>query len=396
MSRSGSDTPPPWRLTRRVVVVASVVLLVAGAVAGWFLLAPDNDNSSAGNSPTYDLATVERRDLRVGTRVSGRWGYGTQQPIPIRRSGTVTWLPPVGKQASLGDVLVRVDDRPVVLMYGATPAYRAMNAGGQPDPVPSAPRQSEPPPAAGPDSGMQKQTPAPDEPEPEPVPPAVGPDVEQLELGLSRLGYSGFTVDEEFTDATAAAVRAWQEDLGVPPTGRVEFGDVVFLPGPIRLHPSPGSLGQGVSDSSVQQSGIQRLVTAEVDDADWAQAGVRVEVTLPNQKTATGKVIAVGSVGDDSEGGAGSGGMAAQRVTIRLMRDYPKIGPGPVEVTYVSARADGVLTVPVTALVALAEGGYGVQVADGGYVAVEPGLYAEGLVEVRGDLEPDTEVRVPK
>jgi peptidoglycan hydrolase-like protein with peptidoglycan-binding domain len=393
VSRSKLDLPPRWGQTRRVVVVASVVVLVAGAVAGWFLLAPDNDGSSAENAPAYDLATAERRDLRVGTRVSGRWGYGAQQPIPIRRSGTVTWLPPVGEQASLGDVLVRVDDRPVVLMYGATPAYRAMDAGGQPDPVPPEPRQSESPPATGPDGGVQKQAPAPEEPEP--VPPAVGPDVEQLELGLSRLGYSGFTVDEEFTDATASAVRAWQEDLGVPATGRVEFGDVVFLPGPIRLHPSPGSLGQGVSDSSVQQSGTQRLVTAEVADADWAQAGVRVEVTLPNQKTTTGKVIAVGSVGDGSEGGAGSGGMAAQRVTIRLTRD-PKVGPGPVEVTYVSARADDVLTVPVTALVALAEGGYGVQVADGGYVAVEPGLYAEGLVEVGGDLEVGTKIRVPK
>ncbi|MDQ6523258.1 peptidoglycan-binding domain-containing protein [Nocardioides sp. LHD-245] len=373
---------------KRAMVAALVILLAMAGVVGWVLIAPDDEGAAGEDATPYDLVNVERRDLRVGIRVSGRWGYGAQQPIPIRRSGTVTWLPPVGEQASLGDVLVRVDDRPVVLMYGATPAYRTMDTGSRPDPSPSGP------PGADPDNGEKNPTP-PTVPE-EPVPASVGPDVEQLELGLSRLGYSGFTVDEEFTDATAAAVRAWQEDLGAPATGRVEFGDVVFLPGPIRLHPSPGSLGQGVSDSSVQQSGTQRLVTAEVDDADWAQAGVRVEVTLPNQKTTTGKVVAVGSVGGDSEGGGGSSGMAAQRVTIRLTRDYPRIGPGPVEVTYVSARADDVLTVPVTALVALAEGGYGVQVADGGYVAVEPGLYAEGLVEVGGDLEVGTKIRVPK
>ena len=46
------------------------------------------------------------------------------------------------------------------------------------------------------------------------------------------------------------------------------------------------------------------------------------------------------------------------------------------------------LTVPVAALVALAEGGYGVEVVDGRrtrYVAVETGLFAGGRVEVTGD-----------
>ena len=46
-----------------------------------------------------------------------------------------------------------------------------------------------------------------------------------------------------------------------------------------------------------------------------------------------------------------------------------------------------VLTVPVAALVALAEGGYGLQVVDGAtsrFVAVETGLFASGRVEVSG------------
>ncbi len=360
----------------RVVVAAAVVLLLASAVTGWVLIGPADDDVTASQTPSYDVATVKRHDLRVGTRFSGRWGYGAQQSIPIRATGTVTWLPAAGQQADLGDVLVRVDNLPVVLMYGATPAYRSMNAGSQPEaPPPSGPRNSKQKPATPPKA----------------VPPSVGPDVEQLERGLSQLGYTGFTVDEEFTAGTAAAVRAWQEDLGVPQTGRIDLGDVVFLPGPIRLHPSPQSLGRSVSDSSVQQSGTERLVTAAVEDADWAEAGVRVEVTLPNQKIVPGRVIAVSGSGDSE-----SGGMGNQHVTIRLTHDHAQVGPGPVEVTYVSARRDNVLTVPVTALVALAEGGYAVELADSGYVAVKPGLYAEGLVEVTGDLKPGTKVRVPQ
>ena len=46
---------------------------------------------------------------------------------------------------------------------------------------------------------------------------------------------------------------------------------------------------------------------------------------------------------------------------------------------------EGVLAVPVGALVALSEGGYAVQVATEGLVAVETGLFAKGLVEVTGD-----------
>ena len=52
---------------------------------------------------------------------------------------------------------------------------------------------------------------------------------------------------------------------------------------------------------------------------------------------------------------------------------------------------ENVLTVPVAALLALAEGGYGVEVVDGDasrLVAVETGLFADGRVEVTGDGSP--------
>ena len=384
MSRSEPVAEPRPRRWRRVVLSMAVILLLAGAVVGWFLVAPPEDDAAGDRTPSYDLASVERRDIRVGTRLSGRWGYGAEQPIPVRASGTVTWLPSVGERAGLGDVLMRVDNRPIVLMYGETPAYRAMGEGSPPEPQPA---------EEHPNGGQQPDQPEqPQQPEPQPEPPSVGPDVEQLEEGLAQLGYTGFTVDEEFTSATAAAVSAWQEDLGLPATGEVALGDVVFLPGPIRLHPSPESLGRSVSESSVLQSGTERLVTVDAEDADWAEAGRRVEVTLPNQKTVSGRVVAVGGSGDQAEvGGAGT-----QQVTIRLMRDYPGVGPGEVEVTYVSARRRDILTVPVTALVALEEGGYAVELADGSLVAVEPGLYAEGVVEVTGELDPGTEVRVPR
>ena len=72
----------------------------------------------------------------------------------------------------------------------------------------------------------------------------------------------------------------------------------------------------------------------------------------------------------------------------------------PVDVEVVSDRADDVLAVPVTALLALAEGGYAVEVVtdDGStvLVAVDPGLFADGFVEVTSDsLQAGMEVVVP-
>ncbi|GFJ88400.1 hypothetical protein [Phytohabitans rumicis] len=59
-----------------------------------------------------------------------------------------------------------------------------------------------------------------------------------------------------------------------------------------------------------------------------------------------------------------------------------------VDVAFTASERKDVLTVPVAALLALAEGGYGVQVVDGGsarIAAVQTGLFASGRVEVTGD-----------
>ena len=71
----------------------------------------------------------------------------------------------------------------------------------------------------------------------------------------------------------------------------------------------------------------------------------------------------------------------------------------PVTVSIVSASVHGVLAVPVSALVALAGGGYAVEVDQGRslhLVAVHTGLFGQTLVQVSGSgLRPGMRVEVP-
>jgi hypothetical protein len=70
---------------------------------------------------------------------------------------------------------------------------------------------------------------------------------------------------------------------------------------------------------------------------------------------------------------------------------------GPVTVEYVGHQAKDVLAVPVSALVALAEGGYGLETAQGRFLAVRTGLFADGDVEVSGTaIREGMKVRIPQ
>jgi hypothetical protein len=86
-------------------------------------------------------------------------------------------------------------------------------------------------------------------------------------------------------------------------------------------------------------------------------------------------------------------------VRLSTARASRAVDAAPVTVNITSGRARNVLTVPVGALVALAGGGYAVEIVDGTrrrLVAVETGLFADTRVEVRGaGLARGDRVQVP-
>ena len=191
----------------------------------------------------------------------------------------------------------------------------------------------------------------------------------------------------------------------------------MFAPGALRIAAHSLEVGDAAAQGAalLTTSGTERDVTVSlaVADASIVTAGDRVDVTLPSGDAVPGKVTGIGTVATASSdstaatgGGGGGGSDATDTSTIDVeirVTDAKALGDlatAPVTVAFTRQRATGVLSVPVTALLALADGGYAVEVSDGGgathLVRVTPGLFsAGGYVEVQGDVEDGDEVVVP-
>jgi len=75
-------------------------------------------------------------------------------------------------------------------------------------------------------------------------------------------------------------------------------------------------------------------------------------------------------------------------VTIADQGALGSLDAAPVDVDLVSEERKDVLAVPVAALLALTDGGYGVEIVDGDttrVVAVKIGMFAAGRVEISGE-----------
>ncbi len=117
-----------------------------------------------------------------------------------------------------------------------------------------------------------------------------------------------------------------------------------------------------------------------------------MQVELPSGELVAATVSDVGAAETDEASGS-----TTLPVTL-TMAGAPDVADGtPVEVHVEVAAAEGVLAVPVEALLALAEGGYAVEMVDGAttrLVGVEVGVFADGFVEIAGDIDAGASVVV--
>jgi peptidoglycan hydrolase-like protein with peptidoglycan-binding domain len=355
---------------RAFLAVVGVVVTAGLAVAAAVGVTGGETPTAAPTGPAPKTVPVTRGTLTNARTVDGTVGFGTQQPVTVKATGTVTWLAPVGSTVVRGGRLALVNQQPVVLLYGPIPAYRVLDETTK------------------------------------------GEDVRQFESNLQALGYRGLTVDTTFSAATTATVKLWQKKLGLPETGQVDPALIYFATGALRVAGQLVRLGAASGGDVLTTTTTTKVVTLDVaaGEEGWAKPGLTVSVTVSVGKQVDGVVVSVGTTasapGGTATGGSGGdngreGGAGTTPVVLSIV-DQAALGDtdgAKVRARYVLEERKDVLSVPVSALVALAEGGYGLEVDDGGathFVGATIGLFADGRVEVSGpEVHEGLTVRVP-
>lgn len=225
--------------------VALVAAFGLGAASGSYILGRPTATVA---SPTPQTIVVRAGTLSRSVRSLATADWSTVRRLYAPASGIVTEAVSSPGFLHAGDTLMRINERPLVVVPGEIPAYRPLEAGLE------------------------------------------GRDVAALQR---YLGQAGFVVDaalERFTAVTAAAVRAWQRSLGLPPTGVVRLGDVLFVPpegfeGPTRW---VGEVATGATIAAgtpiIEVLSRQPVLSMELGTAAPSQLvpGLRGEALFPN------------------------------------------------------------------------------------------------------------------
>ena len=236
-----------------------------------------------------------------------------------------------------------------------------------------------------------------------------GKDVEQLERNLEALGYEPGPVDEAFTYETAAAVAAWQEDLGLEATGEVELGRVAFLRGPQRVTKLEATLGEALGGGgggsrirSRSRTGIDPGPAHQLDPArrrrrprsrpavdrpPWPEG----RGGPPRRRRSARRGARAGrgrTVGRRRRTGRRAEPGVEATVAVTGRHRIPALDGATVSVRFTERVRRHVLSVPLTALLAIGGERFAVEVdrrrRRARRIVVTPGLAADGYVEVEG------------
>ncbi|WP_165956398.1 peptidoglycan-binding protein [Kribbella antibiotica] len=361
---------------RAITAVVALAVVAGGGLAGFrYFDRPEKAVAANGPDPAQTVE-ITRTDLSQAREVTGQLGYGGSSTIKSHATGTITWLPKANTAMDRGDVLFRVDNKPVTLFYGSTPLFRAIGKAATPPP---ANPPASPPPSNPPANGK----------------PLEGPDIRVVKENLTALGFLPKTTSDKLTTATTKAIKEWQKSLDQEATGVIDPTTVVVLPSAVRVDSIKAVLGDPAAADLLGVTATDQIVTLpfDADDAAGIKAGVKVKLALPNGKNSTGTIRSVSTDATPPPDGdsPADGNKKPQLIaTISLDQQAASKGvdTGPVQVTVPGPARKDVLVVPVAALLALREGGYAVQVVNGtttSLVGVQTGMFADGNVEITGN-----------
>lgn len=340
--------------------------------------------------------TVTKGDISTTRTISGSLGYGATRAISGSGNGVITWLPAAGTTITRGQRVYAVNDQSVPLFYGKIPLFRDLDTKGtvgrdvrmvfnnlralgykvgrQPSPgtvvtqtVPSSadPAGPSPSPAATTDKA----------PTTTPTEPAT--------RVVTRTVHDGEAV---LTATLIKAIKAWQRHLELPASGELTVGSILVLPAAVRVSALSAQVGAPATGELLSTTSTSKVITVLADQSEAAAVdnGDHATVALSDGTTTPARVTSVGTALQTQDGGDPS----SPKLTITLVLDQPsklkQVDSADLQVSFAAQTHKQVLTVPISALLALQEGGYALQTPAGALIAVKTGIFADGQVEVSG------------
>ena len=158
---------------------------------------------------------------------------------------------------------------------------------------------------------------------------------------------------------------------------------------------------------NISSTGIEVVFQVDATDQETVSLGDSVEIELPTDERVPTVITFIDQVVTQTQAGE------FIEVTLEVLNpeEIEAYDQAPVKVFVTTEISENVLYVPVNALLALAEGGYALEVYDGAldtgtfegesgvdtsYVAVEIGVFTDGFVEVKGNISEGQIVVVPR
>jgi len=327
----------------------AVLLLGAliGIAAGRYVI--DRPTIAAESVVAPETVRVEEGTLGRSLRLPATGTWDVAGTIQSPAGGVITAVVAGSGLLERGSVLLRINERPLVLVPGSVPAFRDLRLG------------------------------------------TSGRDVTALQRHLASLGYKVDISLSRYSSVTTAAVRSWQRSLGMPRTGVVEFGDVVFLPeaafaAPLRWTDSV-ALGAALAAGTPILELLAPSPTLTIDFGGSAPAqlspGLAADVEFSNGAHRT---VSLSSIHQDQGRTWATldpleGALCAGAECLELV---PPAGETPVDVTFILVPETTGPLVPVAAVQSDAAGRAFVELPDGSRKTVTVRVASGGSAIVDG------------